>query len=176
VAVMHQGRIEQFAAPDEVYGRPATAFVATFVGESTFVPGRAVRTIGEELEFTTEAGDILRGRPASTFPVGAAVMGVIRPERLIAVPEPKGSPEAGFLNLLTTTCREIMYIGDQTRYEVETATRLRMVLRLQNHPGIPRFTIGDRLQVRWQSEDLRVFAADSFTGLLPGGPLVLDAP
>jgi hypothetical protein len=50
------------------------------------------------------------------------------------------------------------------------------VLRLQNHPGIPRFTIGDRLQVRWQSEDLRVFAADSFTGLLPGGPLVPDAP
>ena len=34
IAVMNRGRVEQFATPDELYNRPATAFVATFIGES----------------------------------------------------------------------------------------------------------------------------------------------
>ena len=37
VAVMHAGRIEQLAAPQEIYDRPATAFVAEFIGETNFV-------------------------------------------------------------------------------------------------------------------------------------------
>ncbi len=46
IAVMHDGRIEQCASPDEVYGRPATLFVAGFVGEPPMnvfeAPGRLV--------------------------------------------------------------------------------------------------------------------------------------
>ncbi|MFE1926895.1 ABC transporter ATP-binding protein [Streptomyces asoensis] len=39
VAVMHAGRLEQCAAPAELYGRPATAFVAGFVGTTSRIPG-----------------------------------------------------------------------------------------------------------------------------------------
>jgi putative spermidine/putrescine transport system ATP-binding protein len=39
VGVMRQGRLEQIAAPDELYDRPATAFVAEFVGVMNRVPG-----------------------------------------------------------------------------------------------------------------------------------------
>ena len=39
VVVMNQGRIEDQGAPERVYARPATRFTATFMGESTIVPG-----------------------------------------------------------------------------------------------------------------------------------------
>ena len=40
VAVMNEGRIEQIARPEEIFHRPATRFVAEFIGQSDFVPGR----------------------------------------------------------------------------------------------------------------------------------------
>ena len=39
VAVLHAGRLEQVGTPDELYDRPATAFVATFVGRANAIPG-----------------------------------------------------------------------------------------------------------------------------------------
>ena len=41
IAVMHAGRIEQLGAPREIYERPATRFVAEFIGASTVLRGRA---------------------------------------------------------------------------------------------------------------------------------------
>ncbi|MEH0651713.1 ABC transporter ATP-binding protein [Streptomyces scabiei] len=49
VAVMHAGRLEQCAAPVELYGRPATAFVAEFVGTMSRIPGRLDGTTVEVL-------------------------------------------------------------------------------------------------------------------------------
>ena len=43
VGVLHQGRIEQIATPEEIYHRPATQFVAEFVGAADFLPGRVSR-------------------------------------------------------------------------------------------------------------------------------------
>jgi len=40
IAVMSNGRVEQFGTPDEIYDRPATRFVAGFVGTSNLLPGR----------------------------------------------------------------------------------------------------------------------------------------
>ncbi len=39
VAVLHDGRIEQFGTPEDIYERPATSFVASFVGQVTLIPG-----------------------------------------------------------------------------------------------------------------------------------------
>jgi len=53
VAVMHAGRLEQCAAPAELYGRPATAFVAEFVGTTSRIPGHldgdTVEVLGRRL-------------------------------------------------------------------------------------------------------------------------------
>ncbi|MFE3857031.1 ABC transporter ATP-binding protein [Streptomyces griseorubiginosus] len=49
VAVMHAGRLEQCAAPSELYGRPATAFVAEFVGTMSRIPGRLAQDTAEVL-------------------------------------------------------------------------------------------------------------------------------
>ncbi|MFF0012483.1 ABC transporter ATP-binding protein [Streptomyces sp. NPDC005374] len=53
VAVMQAGKLEQCAAPSELYSRPATAFVAEFVGTMSRIPGRlaqgAVEVLGQRL-------------------------------------------------------------------------------------------------------------------------------
>ncbi|MFD8424683.1 ABC transporter ATP-binding protein [Streptomyces sp. NPDC059466] len=61
VAVMRSGRLEQCAAPAELYGRPATAFVAEFVGTMSRIPGRleatTVEVLGQRLPVDGDAPD-----------------------------------------------------------------------------------------------------------------------
>ncbi|MFC5219416.1 ABC transporter ATP-binding protein [Streptomyces coerulescens] len=62
VAVMRSGRLEQCAAPAELYGRPATAFVAEFVGTMSRIPGTlvdgGVEVLGRRLPFDGDAPSV----------------------------------------------------------------------------------------------------------------------
>jgi putative spermidine/putrescine transport system ATP-binding protein len=67
IAVFHDGRLEQVGTPDEVYERPATAFVADFIGTSNLVEGEAaVALFGAEGQFS------LRPERIRLLPEGAA--------------------------------------------------------------------------------------------------------
>lgn len=93
IVVMHKGRIEQTASPDELYDRPATRFVAGFIGTMNLVPVRVLgveagrlKLDGEGLSFDIPAD----GQPALA-PGAASTLG-IRPEDLVLAPE--GTPQA----------------------------------------------------------------------------------
>ena len=73
VAVMADGRIEQLGTPVEVYQRPATAFVARFVGQMNELPGVVVGPGAVDIDGTTMLGKVI-GTP------GAKVNVLIRPE------------------------------------------------------------------------------------------------
>jgi putative spermidine/putrescine transport system ATP-binding protein len=77
VGVMRAGRLEQLAAPAEIYQRPATAFVADFVGLSNRLPGEAS---GPEV---TVLGAAL---PLITPGASGAVTALVRPEAVDVVP------------------------------------------------------------------------------------------
>jgi iron(III) transport system ATP-binding protein len=78
VAVMDAGRIVQVGTPEELYHRPATHFVADFLGEANFVAG-TMNAVRDAVE--TSLGAIpLSGR--SELPAGAAVTCCVRPERV----------------------------------------------------------------------------------------------
>jgi spermidine/putrescine transport system ATP-binding protein len=72
IAVMSDGRIEQIDVPAVVYDRPATPFIASFIGEMNVLHGRATRDRVE-----TAAGVV----PVTGRPAGAVTIGV-RPERV----------------------------------------------------------------------------------------------
>ena len=74
VAVMDGGRVEQFARPDEIYDRPASLFVATFVGTASLLRGTLVD--GATLECA--AGRLPLGDLAA--PAAGAVVVAVRPE------------------------------------------------------------------------------------------------
>jgi len=91
IAVMDAGRIHQVATPQEAYDRPATRFVADFLGEGNFIDGEVTQA-GEVAAVATAIGTILvRGEGCP--PVGQAVTCCIRPERLTVRPTDAGRAE-----------------------------------------------------------------------------------
>lgn len=83
VAVLNHGCLEQIAAPQELYARPATRFVAEFFGQPFFLSGR-VATDG----LHTELGFV--AQPPS-LPIGTPVDVLARPDDVVLTPDPSGS-------------------------------------------------------------------------------------
>ena len=110
IAVMQGGRIEQLGAPREVYERPATRFVADFIGASTMLRGRAVSG-----ELVTVAGGVtLRVAAGRALTRGAEVELAIRPERV------RLAREAGD-NVVEAEIDALVYQGAQTELTAKLA-------------------------------------------------------
>jgi spermidine/putrescine transport system ATP-binding protein len=107
IAVMNGGRIEQLGPPAELYERPATAFVAGFLGASNLLPG----TIDGADAIRLDDGTVVRARvDGRTGPVAAGV----RPEKITL-------GAGGGVNELAGTVSETAYIGVATQVVVRTA-------------------------------------------------------
>ncbi len=78
VAVLSAGRLEQFAAPTEVYDRPASLFVNTFVGQSNVMAGTLLDAAGA---VRLDAGGVVAARPGGAQ-AGSRVVVCLRPEHL----------------------------------------------------------------------------------------------
>ncbi|MEU6619848.1 ABC transporter ATP-binding protein [Streptomyces litmocidini] len=108
IAVFHQGRIEQVAAPAEIYERPATPFVAGFVGTSNLLTGETARQV-----------------------VGTAGTYSIRPEKIRILPDPKAPGDPGHTTAAGTVA-EVVYLGDSTRFLVDLDGGGRLTALQQN--------------------------------------------
>ena len=108
IAVMNGGRIEQLGPPTELYERPATAFVAGFLGVSNLLPG----TIEGPDAIRLDDGDA-RPRDGRTGAPGTVAAGV-RPEKITI-------GAGGGANELPGTVSETAYIGVATQVVVRTA-------------------------------------------------------
>ena len=108
VGVLHHGRLEQVDTPERVYHRPATRFVAEFVGAATFVPGCVAEgTIVAEVGAFRYDGDL---------PEGSKVSLMIRPDDVTFTQN--GERDA------VIVARE--FRGTETRYTVALASGLRV--------------------------------------------------
>lgn len=77
IGVVGQGRLQQWATAYDLYHRPATRFVADFVGEGAFLPARVI----SDLRISTPCGDATaRNLPA---PIGAEIMVLLRPDDVV---------------------------------------------------------------------------------------------
>lgn len=107
LAVFNRGRIEQVGSPAGVYERPATRFVAGFVGTSNLLSGDAARTIvGQDGTFT------------------------VRPEK-IQLREANSTPGDGEVSALGHI-RDVVYLGPDTRYIVSLDAGGELVVTQQN--------------------------------------------
>src|SRR3954466_13089379 len=91
IAVMNQGVIEQVDVPEQVYERPATTFVAGFIGVSNLMPGDVVSANGTGTELKLDAGLTVRTESAGAA-VGERAHAVVRPEKLELYPLESGPP------------------------------------------------------------------------------------
>ena len=107
LAVFNRGRIEQVGPPADVYERPATAFVAGFVGTSNLLRGDVARSI-----------------------VGQTGTFTVRPEKIrMAEPsDPVGLDETSALGHI----RSVVYLGPDTRFVVGLDAGAELVVTQQN--------------------------------------------
>jgi len=132
VAVMRDGRIEQVGSPEEVYGRPATRWVAEFLGDADIVPGTAAEGVA----------DCELGRFAADQALRGAVEIVLRPERVVieadGAPARTGdAPEARVLGR--------SYYGHDQLVQLELASGLRLRSRTA---GSASWRPGDLVRLR----------------------------
>ena len=83
VAVMHDGCIEQIGTPSDLYERPATRFVADFVGESNFLSGVVTSRRSDECLISTPDDLSCVASVSSSVDSGSAVEILVRPERIV---------------------------------------------------------------------------------------------
>jgi ABC-type Fe3+/spermidine/putrescine transport system ATPase subunit len=136
VVVMNEGRIEQVGTPDEVYFRPATSFVAGFVGDANVLPVEAVPGRDALCVCRVESTPIELELPGPLTGRGAWL--VLRPESLAI-----GSAAPGLPGRVV----DIAFLGSTTRYDVLVADgmTLRVTERLEQRA--PRFAVGDAVFV-----------------------------
>ena len=117
IAVMYGGRIEQLGAPREIYERPATRFVAEFIGASSVLRGRA--TAGDRVALA--GGEPVRVLGVSGLSAGEAVELAIRPERIRLA---GGDGE----NMMDGRVTAVVYQGVQTDVTVEIGGGQRLLV------------------------------------------------
>jgi ABC-type Fe3+/spermidine/putrescine transport system ATPase subunit len=118
VVVMRDGRIEQCAAPETLYQRPSTSFVARFLGGANILPGAAA---GAPADGQVDVGDgeRLYGQAGQPLAPGAPVEVVFRPEA-VALEAANGQPPSDpQRNRLRARVAEAVFLGDWTKLVAE---------------------------------------------------------
>ncbi len=156
VAVVHQGRVQQFASPLDLHTRPANAFVAAFVGKMNLLPAEAA---GEAGRFRVRSGpgvEAARDSLERDRRGDRRVMLGIRPE-VVQVGHPPAAP--GF-NVADAAVRRISFLGDRLEMELEIEGGHQLVARGNSLFG-SLAREGDRVRIHWPVADTRVLSGRS---------------
>ena len=156
IAVMNHGRIEQLGAPEELYERPMTAFVAGFLGVSNLLDGTVAGRDDGLLTVKLDNGTLLQV-PASGVNGTSEVRIGVRPEKLRVAALDDGVPassQAG-VNSLDGTILDASYVGVSTQYLVETGTGQHMTVYAQNletSGSREGLADGQRVRLTWKPQ------------------------
>ena len=145
IAVMSDGHIEQLGSPDDLYERPATPFVARFLGVSNLLEGVSQGDGAVRLD----DGSVIRA-PAAEGRQGPVAVG-IRPEKIRI-----GRTDE---NALTGEVTERAYIGVSTQYIVSTPHGAITVYVQNSEAGAAALHPGDQATVSWSPAS--TFVVDS---------------
>jgi iron(III) transport system ATP-binding protein len=115
VAVMSEGRLLQYAPPREIYERPASRFVADFIGQTSFLRGTVVESAEDTVRVRLASGDVLAAATDQRWQEGARVALAIRAERLRLVQDAEPAS-----NVMTARIKASVYVGAAYQYELET--------------------------------------------------------
>ena len=150
IAVMNQGRIEQFDEPSKIYGFPQNRFVADFIGNTNMLqvevaesaPGHLRLTVAGLGEIVAPAREGARAGQQGWF--------TVRPEQVrIGLAQ-----DSELKNHFCGKVRSFIYVGNVTTYTVELADGTAIEALLSNSaPGRARFfEVGDEVAVGWRHD------------------------
>jgi len=153
IAVMFEGQIVQIASPQELYSRPKSKRVASFIGVMNFIEGQLLK--GGDQNTTVDAG-ILGNVNVSPdqIPIplnsGPVIIG-IRPEMLTLLFEDRDRTEFE----ISGEILESTYFGDMTYYTVQvTGLKSPLTISMRNTAGRRVLDDGESARVGWGAESL----------------------
>ncbi|OEU85914.1 spermidine/putrescine ABC transporter ATP-binding protein [Streptomyces abyssalis] len=167
VAVMNAGRVEQLGAPDELYERPRSTFVANFLGTSNLIEAEITETEGEYLLLKAVGTDTALRLPAERCAVedpqaGGKVLVGVRPEKITlahAEDADTGSGKGSADNRLSGRIRDAGYLGVSMQYVVDTPVCPEFSVYEQNVERDARLAPGAEVVMRWRPA--HTFALDA---------------
>ncbi len=155
VAVMRSGSIEQLGTPADLYDKPATAFVANFLGQSNLLPievtsvsGAVAKVVSHGSELTVESASLPDGQTAG-LRLG------IRPEKLRLV----SATDSVWTNRLSGEVTDVSFTGVATTYLIRMAWGQEITVT-QPNDGTARATLGEQVTIAWDPHHAFVIGAD----------------
>ena len=154
IAVMNLGRYEQLGDPESLYERPATPFVAGFLGVSNLLPG-TVQGKDERYATVKLADDTLIRAPSGLVDGRSDISVGVRPEKIrLREAGATDAPPAGH-NTLHGIVRDASYLGVSTQYQVEARGGVRLTVYEQNVERATRSELwapGEEVVLTWSPD------------------------
>ncbi len=152
IAVMNRGRVEQVADPEQVYERPATTFVAGFIGVSNLMPATV-----EDSAVRLENGPTIRAAVVNGFRPGERCHAVVRPEKLrIGLAGERSNGDAPSVEGIVESS---LYLGTSTQIVVDLGNEVRMTVLHPNASEAERQRLpggGARVRLSWEPEHMHL--------------------
>jgi len=160
IAVFSHGRIEQIGSGADLYDRPGSAFVASFIGNSNFIEGTLAESRAESAAVRLPDGQLRPVARACALPAGAAVRLMLRPERM-RLRAAGAAPEG-----LRVRVAESTFLGESIQYSVTTPWGQALSIReFFNGDQPPRpLPPGSEAEALWRADEAHVFPAEPAGG------------
>ena len=146
IAVMTQGRVDQIGTPTDIYHRPASAFVAGFIGTANLLPV-TVRSVEGGVAVVDGAGGQFRvladGRD---LVAGRSVTLMVRPERLVPAGAPLHGESGGSIDATVTS---LVFQGPVVRCQVRTGAGVDLVAHLGPEDDPAALQVGSTVRMTW---------------------------
>jgi spermidine/putrescine transport system ATP-binding protein len=156
IAVMNRGRVEQCDEPEAVYERPATTFVAGFIGVSNLMPGHVVQANGSTSRVKLDTGVEIEA-PADGLTMGERCHAVVRPEKLRL--DRKDDPPRDGWPQVDGQVESSVFLGTATQIIVRLAGDVRMTVLIPNADEAERSRLpggGTDVRLSWAPEHIHV--------------------
>jgi spermidine/putrescine transport system ATP-binding protein len=155
IAVMNAGVVEHLGSPREVYERPATPFVADFVGVLNAAELRVRSVNGEHAVLSLNDRDrFVAPSEGLGLVEGTDVLAAVRPERVTL--EKGDTDGAADGSRLSGTVAQVVYLGTLTQFFVDTATGRPFVVHVLSSEGGDVVEAGDAVTLTWPAEDTSI--------------------
>jgi len=151
IAVMQQGTVVQEGTAEDLYHRPASEFVAQFIGRVNLLAGRVVAATADALEVDVAGHRLRLSRTGAGVAPGGAVRLVVRPEAVELAPAPSGPAPGAPLGVIEGRT----FLGEKVDYQVRLGDEVLQVTRYSASPGTG-LSPGQPVTVRFPADGVQL--------------------
>ena len=146
IAVMNAGNVEQIGTPTEIYDRPSTVFVASFIGQANLWSGRQTGRANRDFVEIDVLGSTLKARPGETAiePGGQATL-MVRPERVRVTMDAPTGDVAG----VRAKVSDLTFQGPVVRLSLVAPDESTVIAHVGPEQNLPLLRPGDEVYVSW---------------------------